>query len=350
MSSSKQGIALSDRAAVLFRALVERYIESGEPVGSRTLARETRLDLSAATIRNVMADLEDLGLIKAPHTSAGRVPTVRGYRFFVDSMMRAQRLSPVDEGVITAGLRGVEEVPALIARATAMLSEISRLASIVMVPRQESNALRHVDFVPLGGNRVLVILVLNGAEVQNRVIHTERSYSQAELEQAANYVNSVCAGLELGELRLQVLKDIHRTREQVDRSMQAVVELADKGMVPAPASRDFLVAGQTNLMGVNELADIDKLRALFEAFHQKREFLRLLDLALDAQGVQIFIGEESGYQVLDDCSLVTATYTAEGRVLGVLGVIGPTRMPYDRLVSVVDVTARALGSALRAQH
>jgi len=350
MPSNKQTIALSDRATVLFRTLVERYIEGGEPVGSRTLARETRLDLSAATIRNAMADLEDLGLIKAPHTSAGRVPTVRGYRFFVDSMMQARRLSADDESVITDGLRGLEEVPALIARATSMLSEISRLASIVMVPRQESNALRHVDFVPLGANRVLVILVLNGAEVQNRVIHTERNYSQAELEQAANYVNSVCAGLQLGELREQVLKDIHRTREQVDRGMQAVVELADKGMVPSPASRDFLVAGQTNLMGVNELADLDKLRALFEAFHQKRDFLRLLDLALDAQGVQIFIGEESGYQVLDDCSLVTATYTAEGRVLGVLGVIGPTRMPYDRLVSVVDVTARALSLALGAHH
>ncbi len=350
MTPSKQVIALSDRSALLFRALVERYIEGGEPVGSRTLARETRLDLSAATIRNVMADLEDLGLIKSPHTSAGRVPTVKGYRFFVDSMMRARRLSPDDENVITAGLRGVEEVPALIARASAMLSEISRLASIVMVPRQDANALRHVDFVALGGNRVLVILVLNGAEVQNRVIHTERDYSQPELEQAANYVNAECAGLELGELRAQVLKDIHRTREQLDRGMQAVVELADKGMAPAPAARDFLVAGQTNLMGVNELADIDKLRALFEAFHRKRDFLRLLDLALEAQGVQIFIGEESGYQVLDDCSLVTATYTAEGRVLGVLGVIGPTRMPYDRLVSVVDVTARALGSALKAQH
>jgi heat-inducible transcriptional repressor len=350
MNNSKNPISLSDRATVLFRTLVERYIEGGEPVGSRTLARETRLDLSAATIRNVMSDLEDLGLIKSPHTSAGRIPTVRGYRFFVDAMMQARRLSPQDQSLISDGVRATADVPALIARTSAMLSELSGLASIVMVPRAEQHSLRHVDFLPLGENRVLVILVLNGVEVQNRIIHTDRPYSRGELEQAANYINQVCAGSDLGLLRERVLHDLRNAREAVDRSMQAVVELADKGMAPPPVTRDYLVAGQTNLMAVNELADLDKLRALFDAFNRKRDFLRLLDLALDAQGVQIFIGEESGYQVLDDCSVVTATYTAEGKVLGVLGVIGPTRMPYDRLVSVVDVTARALGAALKSMH
>lgn len=350
MNLPRTAIALSERAQFLFKALVERYIEDGQPVGSRTLARETRLDLSAATIRNVMADLEDLGLIRAPHTSAGRVPTVRGYRLFVDSMMKVRGLSSSEVERIHHGMEAEPDVPGVLARTSSMLSEVSRFASIVMIPKVEHQALRHVDFLPLSDNRVLAILVVNGTEVQNRIIHTARSYTASELERAANYLNQAFSGRDLGAVRKQILNEMSNAREAMDRAMQAVIEMTEKAIVPTMAPSDFVLAGQTRLMGIDELSDMEKLRQLFEAFNQKRDILHLLDQALNAQGVQIFIGEESGYKALDDCSVVTATYEADGRVLGVLGVIGPTRMPYQRVVSVVDVTAKLLSSALKSRH
>lgn len=350
MAPPRSSIVLSERAQYLFKCLVERYIQDGQPVGSRTLARGAQLELSPATIRNVMADLEELGLIRAPHTSAGRVPTVQGYRLFVDSMMKVSELTAEEVRRITLDLGTPEDDRALVARASSILSEITRYASIVMLPRIEQPSLRHVDFLPLSDNRVLAILVLNNHEVQNRIVHTQRQYSSAELERAANYLNHAFSGRDLSGVREALLSEMASAREAMDRMMQAVIEVADKALSPSDQGQDYVVSGQTNLMEIGDLSRIDKLRQLFEAFQQKRDILHLLDQAEQAQGVQIFIGEESGYKALDDCSLVTSTYETEGRVLGVVGVIGPTRMPYERVVPVVDLTARIVGAALKALH
>ncbi len=341
-------IVLSDRAQLLFRLLVERYIVDGQPVGSRTLARDSKLELSPATIRNVMADLEDLGLIRSPHTSSGRVPTVQGYRLFVDTMMTIRELSSGDVERISQDLSGEESVPKLLARTSSMLSEITRLASVVLIPRTEQQSLRQVEFLPLSDNRVLAILVVNEKEVQNRIIHTARQYNAADLEQAARYLNQAFAGKDVSQVREDLLKDMARSRAEMDRMMQTVIEIADKTFATSRSGDEYVVSGQTNLMAIDELSNVEKLRHVFEAFNQRRDILHLLDQALGGAGVQIFIGEESGYDLFSDYSVVTATYEADSRVLGVLGVIGPTRMPYSRVVPVVDLTARMLSAALKS--
>jgi heat-inducible transcriptional repressor len=340
---------LSKRAQYLFKVLVERYISEGQPVGSRTLARDAGLDLSPATIRNVMADLEEMGLIRAPHTSAGRMPTVRGYRLFVDTLLTVKQPLSSEIQRIWNNLGASRDTQSLIKRASTLLSEVTCLAGIVMLPRTEQQALTHVEFLPLSDKRVLVILVINTSEVQNRIIYTERDYTSAELQQAANYLNQAFRGRELSAVRDKLLKEMRVAREAVDRMMQTAIEMAQQVFEPGESREDYVLAGQTNLMGMAEF-DIDQLRQLFEAFNQKRDILHLLDQALSAQGMQIFIGEESGYSFLDDCSVVTSTYQADGRVLGVLGVIGPTRMSYERVIPIVDLTAKILGSALKSLH
>jgi heat-inducible transcriptional repressor len=341
-------VPLSERSQMLFRLLVERYIADGEPVGSRTLARDSRLDLSPATIRNVMADLEDLGLIRSPHTSAGRVPTAQGYRLFVDTMMQVRELSSSDVERISADLHAEADIGRLLSRTSSMLSEVTKLASIVMIPRPHQHSLRQVEFLPLSGNRVLAILVINEKEVQNRIINTARVYSPAELEQAANYLNQAFAGKEIEQVRHDIVSEMANSRAEMDKRMQAAVEMAEKTFVSEQDGDEFVVSGQTNLMAIDELSNVGKLREVFEAFNQKRDILHLLDQAIGADGVQIFIGEESGYQVLNDYSVVTSTYGTAGRTLGVLGVIGPTRMAYSRVVPIVDLTARMLGAALKS--
>ncbi len=349
MVSAPEISELSDRAQVLFKTLVERYIEEGTPVGSRTLARNTGLDLSAATIRNVMADLEDMGLISSPHTSAGRIPTVRGYRLFVDSMLTVKSLQDGEVRKLYQNLSTDLDLDTLLRRTSNMLSDVTSLASIVMLPRSEHKSLRHVEFLPMADNRVLVILVINEKEVQNRIIHTSRTYSASELEQAANYLNRIFSGREISQVRAEILREMGATREEMNRMMQAVMEVTQKAIAGDSDDDDYLVSGQTNLMGVRELSDVQHLKQLFEAFTGKRDILHLLDQALDANGIQIFIGEESGYEVLDNCSVVTSTYESDGEVLGVLGVIGPTRMAYERVIPIVDMTARILGASLKSQ-
>lgn len=350
MASERKGAVLSARAQQLFRLLVERYISDGQPVGSRTLARGGELDLSPATIRNVMADLEDMGLIRAPHTSAGRVPTTRGFRLFVSSLLQCRELSVMEVERVCQGLSAPEGVQRLLEKTSTMLSEISRFAAVVMAPRTEHRSFRHVEFLNLSENRVLAILVLNHNEVHNRIIESERRYSPAELTEAANYLNEAFAGRALDAVRTQILTEMSMAREEMNHMMQAVVEMADKTFDAMKSGDDYVWAGQTNLMGIEAWADMGKLRQLFEAFNEKGVILHLLDQALTAEGVQIFIGEESGYELLEDCSLVTSTYSADGRVIGVLGVIGPTRMPYERVIPIVDLTARALGLALKSLH
>ena len=338
---------LNERTQHLLKALVERYIRDGQPVGSRTLARDAGLDLSPATVRNVMADLEELGYLHSPHTSAGRVPTARGYRLFIDALLN---LRPLDDREVETLRRRIDQPvqnSAELARSVSdLLSGVTQLAGIVMLPRRNVVTLRHVEFLALSENRVLVILVLNTQEVQNRIIQTRRPYGAAELQQAAHYLNEQFTGRDIQQVREALLRDLRETRDSLDRLMQAVVEMAEQTFETEPVGEDYVVAGQTHLMQYADLSDLDKLRQLFEAFNHKRDLLHLFDQCLHAEGVQIFIGEEAGFEVLEGCSVVTAPYTVAGQVLGVLGVIGPTRMAYDRVIPVVDVTARLLAAAL----
>jgi heat-inducible transcriptional repressor len=343
---------LSERSLLLFRSLVSHFIHDGQPVGSRTLARDTGLELSPATIRNVMADLEDLGLLHSPHTSAGRIPTVKGYRLFVDTLLRVDQLDAAEMERIERGFGGGgENIPMLMERASSMLSDITRLAGVVMLPKPGGSALRQIEFVKLSDNRVLVVLVSGDREIQNRIIHTARTYQPAELQQAANYLNALIAGKDLAQARAELLNDLNRMKEDVAGFMQTAIEMAqqafDSGVQQEP---DLLVSGQTNLMDVAELSNVEKLKKLFDSFNRKRDILHLLEQAINARGVQIFIGEESGYEVLERCSVVTSPYEVDGRIVGVLGVIGPTRMDYQRVIPIVDVTARMLGSALNSRN
>nr|VFK56058.1 MAG: heat-inducible transcription repressor HrcA [Candidatus Kentron sp. TUN]VFK56311.1 MAG: heat-inducible transcription repressor HrcA [Candidatus Kentron sp. TUN]VFK62244.1 MAG: heat-inducible transcription repressor HrcA [Candidatus Kentron sp. TUN] len=343
---------LSGRAKHILKVLVERYIQEGQPVGSRVLSRDSDLGLSPATVRNVMADLEDMGLVQSPHTSAGRIPTVRGYRFFVDTLLTIHPLDLVDVARLREqlDLDLDQENESLMETTSALLSNLTHLVGMVTVPRQEKATLRQVEFLPLSHQRVLVILVINKREVQNRIIRTERQYTSSELQQAANYINSMCHGNDLWAVRAKLLGDLRKTQEHMNRIMMVTVEIAEKGLVAEQTEDDVVVAGQTHLMEYGDLADMEKLRNLFDAFGQKRDILHLLDESLKANGLQIFIGNESGYDVLDDCSVVSAPYEVNGQRIGVLGIIGPTRMPYERIIPLVDITAKLLGAALNQRQ
>jgi heat-inducible transcriptional repressor len=336
---------LDSRARHLLRALISEYIRDGQPVGSRTLARMAGLDVSPATIRNVMADLEEIGLVAAPHTSAGRVPTAQGYRVFVDSLLEIKPLDPNEEARISSGIPEAAGTQALLSNASSLLSGITHFVGLVTVPRREQFAFRHIDFVPVGGNRLLVILVFTDHEVQNRVIETPRPYSASELEQIANYLNAQFAGLSLEQIRARLVADMRQARADLDRTMAAAIDVAGAAL-QVETREDVLVSGHGNLLGLQDLARIEHLRELFEAFQRKQELLRLLENCIHAAGVRLFIGEESGFEALGQCSLVAAPYGADGKVLGVLGVIGPTRMAYDRVIPVVQATARMVSNAL----
>jgi heat-inducible transcriptional repressor len=340
---------LSDRARQMLRVLIDHYVRDGQPVGSRTLARDAGLKLSPATIRNVMADLEELGFVASPHTSAGRVPTVQGYRFFVDTLLTVQPLDHRALERMRAELKLDKTPQDLVETASGMLSGITHLAGVVTLPRPGQPLFRRVEFLPLSESRVLAILVLGKDEVQNRVLKVDKVYSQAELQQASNYLNHLLSGKDLDQVRDTLLREMQETRSSMNDMMLAAMQLADQ-VLEKNRSEDFVVAGQTNLMEFRELCDIERLRKLFDAFNQKRDMLHLLDQCVHGEGIQIFIGEESGYQVLDECSMVTAPYAVGGKILGVLGVIGPTRMAYDRVIPIVDATARLLGAALNGKE
>ena len=343
--------ALNERTQHLLKFLVERYIRDGQPVGSRTLSRDAGLELSSATVRNVMADLEEMGYLRAPHTSSGRVPTARGYRFFIDTLLHVKPLDPREIELLRRRIDRPAQNGADLARSVSdLLSGVTRLAGIVMLPRRQTMTLRQVEFLPLSECRVLAILVLNGQEVQNRIIQTRRPYDAAELQRAANYLNAQFGGRDIQQVRKTLLDELRETRDSLDRLMQTVMEMAEQTFETAPESDDYVVAGQTHLMQYADLSDLDKLRQLFEAFNQKSDLLHLFDQCLHAGGVQIFVGEESGCGVLEGCSVVTAPYGAGDQVLGVLGIIGPTRMAYDRVIPVVDVTARLLAEVLDAHR
>jgi heat-inducible transcriptional repressor len=336
---------LDDRSHALLKTLIERYISDGQPVGSRTLSRDSGMSLSPATIRNVMADLEDMGLISSPHTSAGRVPTGHGYRVFIDTMLNVRPLDGKEVAELKKQLDPQLDSKMLIRAASTMLSEITHLAGIIMIPRRDAMSVRHIEFLPLSNRRLLAIMVINEKEVQNRILDVDRAYTAAELQQAANYINQHLLGHHMRDMLDRLKAELLETQQELSGLMRLVIEVSGK-VFEQNEQEDLVVEGQTNLMGFDDLSDMDKLKQLFEAFHKKRDILHLLDRCQQAEGVQIFIGQESGYKVLDDCSVVTSSYSTGGELVGVLGVVGPTRIPYERVIPIVDITAKLLSSAL----
>lgn len=340
------GHDIDARARRLLRTLIAQYLSDGEPVGSRTLAGSSGLEVSPATIRNIMADLEDAGLVASPHTSAGRVPTPRGLRLFVDSLLELKPLPRDEMARLQGGLPPHQTTTRdLLGNVSNLLSAMTHFAGVVTVPRQGDFPLRHIDFVNLPDARVLVVLVFSDNQVQNRVVQLTRPLDGGELEQAANYLNAHFTGFRLADIRAHLATELRKAGGELNRLLSSVVELATASFGDQDAD-DVLVSGQTNLMGYSELADIDRLRDLFDAFQQKRDLLQLMEMCVKAPGVRLFIGEESGFSALDGCSIVTATYGTNGRMLGAIGVIGPTRMAYERVIPVVQATAGLLSDAL----
>lgn len=337
---------LNERSLQLLKTLIERYIHDGQPVGSRALSKDSDLKLSPATIRNVMADLEELGLVHSPHTSAGRVPTVSGYRLFVDTLLTVKPLESSEFARLSEELSARDDRSDVIGTASRLLSDLTQMAGVVTMPRRELLYLRHIEFLPLSNTRVLVIFVTNEKEVHNKIINTSKVFTPAELQQAANYLNSVYCGRSLAAVREAVLKELQDDRERMNQVMLDAIKMAQLAFEPEEEKETYVLTGETKLMDFSELSDRDQLRKLFEAFSQKQGVIHLLDQCMKAEGVQIFIGEESGYQAFDHCSLITSSYSVSDEVVGVLGVIGPTRMAYEKIIPYVDVTAKLLGAAL----
>ena len=334
---------LDPRAQHLLKTLVERYVAEGQPVGSRVLSRHSGLDLSPATIRNVMADLEEMGLIASPHTSAGRVPTSRGYRFFVDSLMVVKPLED-DESHRLEGELSVDRPQQLVRAAASLLSQLTQFAGVVATPKRREAVFRHLEFLRLSERRVLLIIVTPDGDVQNRILHTDRAYSPTQLIEATNFFNQNFAGQSLVSIRERMADELRTLREDIAGLMKAAVDAGEGALAEGEA---LVVTGERNLLNAGDLAsNMQRLRRLFDLFEQKTSLLHLLDVSQRAQGVQIYIGGESGLVPLDDCSVVTASYEANGQVIGTLGVIGPTRMSYARVIPIVDVTAKLLSNAL----
>ena len=334
---------LNDRARILLKTLVERYISEGEPVGSRTLSKHSGLDLSPASIRNIMADLEDMGFVASPHTSAGRVPTPRGYRFFVDSLLTVRPLDQLSVSQLESSLTP-SDPQRLIASASTLLSELSQFAGLVMTPRRNP-AFRQIEFMSLSDKRILLIIVTMEGEVENRVILTDKPYTAAALTEAANFFNQNFAGHRFDQVRVKLRDELGRMRDDITRLMAAAVDAGSQAL--DPSQEHMVVSGSRRLLDVEELSsNMSSLRRLFDAFEQKTGLLQLLDQSRSAAGVQVFIGGESDLMPFDECSLVSAPYSVDGQVVGTLGVVGPTRMAYERVVPIVDLTARILSSAL----
>jgi heat-inducible transcriptional repressor len=352
MAHEARDEALGERAQHLLRTLIESYIRDGQPVGSRVLSRESGLQLSSATIRNVMADLEELGFVASPHTSAGRVPTDKGYRFFVDTLLQHRPLDEVSSADIRRKFEaGRDSSTDLIATVSQLLSSVTQLAGVVTLPRTRQASVTQMEFVGLSENRVLVVLVFNDREVQNRIIQLERRYSPDELKRASNFLNEQLRGRSLREVRHEIPRQLSEARAHMNQIMLDAIAVAQQVFEGGNEGKlEYVIKGETNLMGAAELTNVEKLRRLFEAFNEKRDFLHLLDHSLKAEGVQIFIGHESGYTILDDCSVVTAPYAEGDAVVGVVGVIGPTRMAYERVIPIVDLTAKLLGAALNSRR
>jgi heat-inducible transcriptional repressor len=329
---------LDDRAKLLLKALVERYIDDGQPVGSRTLARASGLELSPASIRNVMADLEELGLIASPHTSAGRVPTAKGYRLFVDTMLTVQR------GQFDSHALAPEQPQKVIANAAHLLSSLSQFVGVVMAPRRTS-VFRHIEFLRLSERRFLVIIVSPDGDVQNRVIFAENDFTQAQLVETANFLNTHYAGMAMEKVRERIKTEVETLQGEIASLMQAAVNVSSEAL--SQAQEEVVISGERNLLAVSDFSkDMGNLRRAFDLFEQKTQILRLLDVSSQAEGVRIFIGGESQVVPFEELSVVSAPYEVDGQVVGTLGVIGPMRMPYEKMIQIVDITSRLVSNAL----
>jgi heat-inducible transcriptional repressor len=339
---------LDDRSRSLLKSLVEHYIADGQPVGSRALSKFSGLDLSPATIRNVMADLEEAGFVASPHTSAGRVPTSRGYRLFVDSLLTVRPLEARQMGEMEEALQG-RPANQIIASASQLLSGLTHFAGVVIAPRRAPSRIRQVEFLTLSEKRILLIIVTTDGDVQNRVLTTEKSYSSTELVSAANYLNQNFAGMDFEQIRQRLSLEIMQLREDIKPLMTQALEAGDAAL--SENSAPYVISGERNLLDVEELSsNMKRLRDLFDLFEQRSSLIRLLDVSNRAAGVKIYIGGESGIATLDECSVVAAPYVVDGQVLGSVGVIGPTRMAYERVIPIVDITAKLLSSALSQQN
>jgi len=335
--------ALSERAQLLLKTLVERYIADGQPVGSRALSRYSGLDLSPASIRNVMADLEEMGFIASPHTSAGRVPTSRGYRFFVDTLLTIKQLDSVEINQLEGQLQ-MENTQKLVVSASQLLSDLTHFAGVVMTPRR-SAGFRHIEFLRLSDARLLLILVTPEGDVQNRILLTEKRYTPSELVEAANILNQHYAGLTFDEIRRRIREELKQLTADMTRLMSAALEAGSQAA--SESSEEVVISGESNLLDSQDLSsNMVNLRKLFELFDRRTGLLQLLEISHRAQGVQIFIGGEAGVAPLDECSVVTAPYEVDGRIVGTVGVIGPTRMAYERVIPIVDITAKLLSTLL----
>lgn len=340
--------SLDARSQILLKTLIERYIVDGQPVGSRALSRFSGLELSPATVRNVMSDLEEMGFIASPHTSAGRMPTAQGYRFFVDSLLTVQ---PLDQAKVRQ-LRGQlqpDQPQRLISSASHLLSDLTHFAGIVVTPRHDTVRIRQIEFIGISESRILLIIVTTAGDVQNRILMTRRPYTPSELTEAANYLTAHFAGYAFDEMRTRLQAELKQLRGDITELMTAAVEAGNEAL--QEADDQYVLSGETNLLDVEDLSsNMTRIRELFRLFERKTGLLQLLELSNRAQGVQIFIGGESGLTELDGCSVITAGYEINGRVVGSVGVIGPTRMAYDQVIPIVDITARLLSNALSASN
>jgi heat-inducible transcriptional repressor len=338
---------LDDRSRTLLKTLVEHYIADGQPVGSRALSKVSGLDLSPATIRNVMADLEEAGFVASPHTSAGRIPTPRGYRLFVDKLLTMRPLEAHQLGAMEEALHGLPSSQ-IIANASQLLSSLTHFAGVVVAPRRASSRIRQIEFLSLSEKRILLIIVTTDGDVQNRILNTDKAYSPSELVSAANYLNQNYVGLDFDQIRQRLTLEIQQLRDDIKPLMALALEAGDQAL--SENATPYVISGEKNLLDVEELSsNMKRLRELFDLFDQRSSLMRLLDVSNRADGVQIFIGGESGIAPLDECSVIAAPYQVNGQVVGSVGVIGPTRMAYERVIPIVDITARLLSSALSHQ-
>lgn len=335
---------MDQRAQILLKTLIEHYVSGGQPIGSNTLLQHSGLELSSATIRNIMSDLEVHGFVTSPHTSAGRIPTQQGYRFFVDSLLSVQPMDSHQIQQLESALTSTNQKE-LIATAADMLSQLTQFAGIVLIPKRKALLFKHLEFMPLSDKRILVIIVATDGSVQNRIIMSDAPYSASDLTQASNFFNAHFAGQTFEEARQKLHKDLKKMQADISHLMAAALAANDQDNTKN--KEDVIISGERNLLNVDELAtNVTILRKLFDVFERRTSLMQLLDNSQKAEGVQIFIGEESGYSPLDECSMVTSPYTVDGQVVGTLGVIGPTRMAYERVIPIVDVTAKLLSNAL----
>lgn len=339
--------AITERAQVLLKLLIETYILNGQPVGSQFLAKNSELAVSSATVRHILSELEAAGYLASPHTSAGRVPTQQGYRFFINSLLKVNDIDTATVERCQQELASSLDPHHLVQATSKLLSDVTQLAGMVSLPHVEKTILRYIEFLPLSNRRLLVILVINQSDVQNRIIECDRDYTPSELEQISNYLTEQFAGLELSEIRTRILEELKHDRERMNAMMQSAISVAEQAIVDAKNDIDYIIAGQEHLVNLADEAGIHDLKNIFSAFTEKQKILSLFDKCIQARGLQIFIGQESGYPDFANCSVIAAPYQIDGEAVGVLGVVGPTRMAYEQVIPIVDITAKILSSTLK---